>query len=268
MTIHKKTIGLLGGGQLARMLALKARQMGFETIVMCAKLNEPAASVASEVILGNLKSEKDLKKIITRSDVITFESEFIPSAILRKSLKGMRGKKIYPSLDCLGGLQDRLRQKEWLCDYEIPTLDHVKINSKEDMLLAFNAFDHKIVFKRRFGGYDGNGTYVIKTKMDLEQFKLHFKGEESQFIIEPFRIFKSEKSLLFARNIQGEMVVLPMITSVQKNNQCDYVMGPTTHPQQHQLTEKIKHFLNQIGYVGVIAFELFDFGREDRKSVV
>ncbi len=262
MTIHKKIVGILGGGQLARMLALKARQMGLETIVLCTSRNEPAASVAGQVMIGSLKSEKDLKKLIRASDVITFESEFIPAGLLRKTMKTIRGKKIFPSLDVLGGLQDRLRQKEWLCDYEIPTLDHVKINSKEDMMLAFNAFNHKIVFKRRLGGYDGNGTYIIKSTAELQHFKTLFKGEESQFIIEPFKTFKSERSLIFARNIAGQVVTLPMVTSVQKNNQCDYVMGPTTHPGQKKITEKIKHFLKEIDYVGVIAFELFDFGSE------
>lgn len=262
MTIHKKTIGLLGGGQLARMIALKARQMGLKTIVLCDHKEEPAALVATEVILGSLKSEKDLRTLISRADIVTFESEFIPAILLKKSLKGMRGSRIMPSLECLEGLQDRLRQKEWLCDYDLPTLDHVKINSKEDILLAFRAFNQKIVFKRRIGGYDGYGTFIVKNQTELNHFRAQFKGEESLFIIEPFRTFKSEKSLIFARNSKGEICSLPMVTSVQKNNQCDYVVGPTTHPQQKKISEKIKFFLNDINYVGVIAFELFDFGSE------
>lgn len=266
MSIHKKTIGLLGGGQLARMIALKARQMGLKTIVLCEHKNEPAALVASEVIFGSLKSEHDLKELISKADIVTFESEFIPAALLRKSMAGFsairRKNCIAPSLDCLAGLQDRLRQKEWLCDYNIPTLDHVKINSKEDINLAFRAFEQKIVFKRRIGGYDGYGTFIVKSQNELNQFRTHFKGEESQFIIEPFRTFKSEKSLIFARTMKGEICVLPMITSVQKNNQCDYVVGPTSHPKQNKMIEKIKFFLNDINYVGVIAFELFDFGNE------
>lgn len=262
MSIHKKTIGLLGGGQLARMMALKARQMGLKTIVLCSKADEPAASVASEVIFGSLKSEKDLRQLITSADIVTFESEFIPAMLLKKCMQGLNQNRIAPSLECLEGLQDRLRQKEWLCDYGISTLDHVKINSKEDITLAFRAFNEKVVFKRRIGGYDGYGTFIVKSKTELEHFRMHFKGEESQFIIEPFRTFKSEKSLIFARNSQGQICELPMITSVQKNNQCDYVMGPTTHPSQKKISDKIKHFLNDINYVGVIAFELFDFGKE------
>ena len=260
MPIHSKTVGILGGGQLARMLAMKARQMGLKTIVLSEKRSDPAASVATKWIQGDIKSEQDIRTLIRAADFITFESEFIPANLLKKSLKAIPGKKIYPSLKCLGHLQDRLRQKEWLCDYDIPTLDHVKINSKDDIELAFEVFNHKVVFKKRMGGYDGYGTYVIRNKAELSAFKKQFKGLESQFIIEPFVEFKSEKSLIFARNSRGHITVLPMIESVQRNNQCDFVFGPTFHPQQKKLVEKISKFLKSVDYVGVIAFELFDLG--------
>lgn len=260
MPIHPKTVGILGGGQLARMLVLKARQMGLRTIVLSSKPSDPAAMVASKWLKGNLDSEQDIRRLIRAADFITFESEFIPATLIKKSLKQITGKKIYPSLKCLGHLQDRLRQKEWLNDYDLPTLEHIKINSKDDIDLAFQIYKGKIVFKRRVGGYDGYGTYVIKNKLELLAFKKHFKGFESQFIIEPFVDFKTEKSLIFARNSKGQITSLPMIESIQKNNQCDYVTGPASHAMQKNLTQKIIGFLNSVDYVGVIAFELFNLG--------
>ncbi|MBC7740875.1 MAG: 5-(carboxyamino)imidazole ribonucleotide synthase [Bdellovibrionaceae bacterium] len=262
MPIHPKTVGVLGGGQLAQMLVMKARQMGLRTIVLASKRSDPAVASATRWIQGEITSEQDIRALIRLSDYITFESEFIPAQLLKKSLKQITGKKIYPSLKCLGNIQDRLRQKEWLCDYDLPTLDHIKINSKDDIELAFKVFKQKVVFKRRMGGYDGNGTFVVKNKLELDHFKKQFKGLESQFIIEPYVEFKSEKSLIFARNTKGEIVVLPMIDSVQKNNQCDYVTGPTSHPQEKAITVKIKSFITAIDYVGVIAFELFDLGKK------
>ncbi len=260
MPIHTKTVGILGGGQLARMLALKARQMGLKTVVLAEKRSDPAVSSANRWIQGDINSEQDVRLLIRNSDFITFESEFIPASLLRKSLKQIPGKKIYPSLKCLSHIQDRLKQKEWLHDYHLPTLEHIKINSKDDIDLAFQIYNHKIVFKRRMGGYDGYGTYVVKNKLDLDAFKIEFKGLESQFIIEPFVEFKSEKSLIFARSSKGQIKILPMVKSVQKNNQCDYVMGPTHHPMQRKITAKIIQFLTDIDYVGVIAFELFNLG--------
>lgn len=262
MSIHKKTIGILGGGQLARMLVLKAHQMGLNTVVLSEKSSDPAVKVCNRWLKGNAQSLKDIKLLHRICDIVTFESEFISADLLKKSIKTIKNVKIYPSLLCLGRFQDRLLQKEWLFDFEIPTLDHVKINSKDDIDLAFEAFDHKVVFKKRTGGYDGYGTFVIKNLPELKAFKKSIKGEESNFIIEPFVQFKSEKSLIFARNTLGQIVTLPMIQSVQKNNQCDYVMGPVNHPAEKKLTEKIIAFLNKINYVGVIAFELFDLGHE------
>jgi 5-(carboxyamino)imidazole ribonucleotide synthase len=260
-SIYKKSIGILGGGQLARMLAIKARQMGLHTVVLSEKISDPAARVSNRWVQGKINSVKDIRKLLKICDILTFESEFIPADLLQKSLKGKR-TKIYPSLECLGRLQDRLHQKELLFDNELPTLGHVKVNSKEEIDLAFQAFDQHIVLKKRMGGYDGYGTFVVRNLNDLNLFKKNFKGQESQFIIEPLVHFKSEKSLLFARNVQGETVSLPMIQSVQTNNQCDYVIGPVTHPLENKLRRQITEFLRKINYVGVIAFELFDLGSE------
>lgn len=260
-SLNKKVVGILGGGQLARMLAMKARQMGLYTIVLSEKISDPAARVANRWIKGKINSAKDIRKVIKLSDVITFESEFISADILQKSLKDFRNKKVQPNLECLGRLQDRLQQKEWLFDHNLPTLGHVKINSKDEIELAYKAFDHRLVFKKRMGGYDGYGTFVVRNLTELKSLKKSIKGIESQFIIEPFISFKSEKSLIFARNTLGQIVAYPMIESVQTNNQCDYVIGPVTHPAEKKLRLQIIDFLNQINYVGVIAFELFDLGK-------
>lgn len=260
MPIHSKSIGILGGGQLARMLALKAKQMGLSVTILSEKAEDPAVSVASSWIQGSLASLADLNRLINHVDFVTFESEFISARLLESAFSRTRKNKIAPSLDILAKMQDRLLQKEWLYDYDLPTLDYVKISSKDDLELAFKAFNGRIVCKRRFGGYDGYGTYVIKSKLELLEFKIRFKGQENQFIAERFIAFKSERSLLFARNQNAEMIHFPLVQSVQKNNQCDYVVGPTLHSKQAKLISKINKFLNEINYVGVIAFELFDLG--------
>ncbi|MBC7465321.1 MAG: 5-(carboxyamino)imidazole ribonucleotide synthase [Bdellovibrio sp.] len=260
MPIHSKTIGILGGGQLAQMLALKAKQMGLTTFVLSENAHDPAATVATTWMQGSLKSPENIQALAAQVDCLTFESEFIPAQLLKKSLQKLRTKRIEPNLNILAKMQDRLFQKEWLYDYGLPTLDYVKINSKDDLELAFKAFDGQMVCKERFGGYDGYGTYVITNKIDLISFKKAFKGEENQFIAERFVSFKSERSIIFARNTLGEMIHLPMVQSVQINHQCDYVMGPSIHPKEKKLIAKINQFLNAINYVGVIAFELFEIG--------
>ena len=260
MPIHAKSIGILGGGQLARMLALKATQMGLKTVVLSENSTDPACHVASVWIQGNLQSATDIAKLMNCVDYVTFESEFISADLLKVCLKNVSRNKIEPSLTILSRIQDRLLQKEWIYDFNLPTLDYVKISSKDDLEVAFKAFGGKIVCKRRFGGYDGNGTFVISNKSELAAFKLQTKGIENQFIAERFAAFKSERSLIFARNSKGQMIHLPMVQSVQKNNQCDYVIGPMKHIKEAKLMQKISQFLSEINYVGVVAFELFEIG--------
>lgn len=262
MSIHRKTIGILGGGQMARMLVLKAHQMGLHTIVLAEKATDPAVKVSTRWVKGSLSSAKDIRLIARLTDVLTFESELLPAHFLKKCLGDYRNVKIYPNLSCLGQFQDRLLQKEWLHDYGLPTLEHIKIHSREEIDMAFEAFKYKVVFKKRTGSFDGNETYTVRNLAELKAFRKTIKGEEINYIIEPYVEFKSEKSLIFARSLNGETTCLPMIQSVQTNNQCDYVIGPTTHPTEKKLQEKITHFLKEINYVGVIAFELFDMGSE------
>lgn len=262
MALHRKVIGILGGGQLARMLVLKAHQLGLQTVVLCEKAGDPAAQIANRWVKGKTNSTKDIRRLMLNCDIVTFESEFIPADTLRRSQRAVKNKKFYPSLNCVGRIQDRLLQKEWLFDHNLPTLGHVKINSKDDIDLAFEAFNHRIVMKKRIGGYDGYGTFVIKNYQQLRRIKKLVKGEEINYIIEPFVDFKSEGSLIFARNQSGQIAELPMVSSVQKNNQCDYVYGPVNHPAEKKLREKIHTFLKNINYVGVIAFELFEIGHE------
>jgi 5-(carboxyamino)imidazole ribonucleotide synthase len=262
MSIHKKKLGLLGGGQLARMLCLKARHMGIDTVVLSEKKTDPAAMVCTKWIKGNTLSVKDLKKLLRASDCITFESEFVSAQLLEKAIKPIKNKKILPNLNCLRRLQDRLFQKEWLYEHNLPTLPFIRISSKDEIDAAFEVFNQRLVFKKRMGGYDGYGTFIVKNNLELEAFKKSIKGFESHFIVEPFTDFKSERSIILARNEFNEISVLPLIKSKQINNQCDYVVGPSKHKQTTKLISQLTQFLKDINYVGVIAFELFEVGSE------
>jgi 5-(carboxyamino)imidazole ribonucleotide synthase len=261
MSYLNKTVGILGGGQLARMLCQRGRDMGLEMHVLCPKKSDPAAAVTTFWHKGNPLNPIDIKKFELYVDVMTFESEFIAGSILQKALaKALTKNKniCLPQIGHLQKIQDRWPQKELLWDYEIPTSLFMKINSKDDLDTAMATYKGQFFLKQRFGGYDGFGTYVIKNNIQLNQFKLKFKGFENHFIAEEFIAFKSEKSLLFARNQKGQIYNYPLLTSEQKNNQCDQVYGPSSHPQEKKIITKIRHLLNDMNYVGLIAFELFE----------
>ena len=255
-----KSIGIIGSGQLARMLCLRGREMGLKVHVLSDKKDDPASQVCTQWHKGNPLDLKDLKKFADNVDIVTFESEFIPGSLLDQieTLK----RKCLPNTTAIKKLQDRWPQKELLWDFKIPTSPFIKIGSKDDLDMSYTAFKGQMVLKSRFGGYDGFGTFVIKSSRDLSQFKLKNKGLESHFIAEKFIQFKNEKSLIIARNTKGEFYKYPLVTTVQRHNQCYQVYGPSEHPKEKALFKKITQCLNAINYVGVIAFELFDTGKD------
>lgn len=255
-----KSIGILGGGQLARMLCQRAREMGMEVHILCEKKDDPAARVCNWWHKGNPLLAKDIRRLMNSVDLMTLESEFIPAETMMAALK--KGFPCYPSTENIYKLQDRWPQKEILWDFQIPTSPFMKLNSKDDLDLAFKVYNHSMVVKKRFGGYDGYGTFVIDQKNQLDQLKLQIKDFESQYIVEKKIQFKSEKSMILGRNRNGEFFKYPLLTTLQKNNQCYQVWGPSTHPKENSLFLKIKKMLDHLNYVGVIAFELFDTGKD------
>lgn len=250
-------IGILGGGQLAQMMAQRARQLGFHVSVLCSDKNDPAVSYAHKWVKGQIYNDDDILKLARQVDVITYETEFIPATTIGRALKKTKTRCI-PKLEHLAILQDRWSQKELLWDYQIPTPEFVKITGKDDLEAAYKVFNGQVVLKKRLGGHDGFGTYIIKSRSEFELFKRTHKNLETQFIAENFIHFKAEKSLIFCRNSFGDIFLYPLLHSAQKNQQCFRVWGPDHHPACNDLIKKISELLNHIDYLGIITFELFD----------
>lgn len=259
MAIIGKKIGILGGGQLAQMMTQRARQMGFHVTILSDDKDDPAVGYANRWIKGKIYNEDDILKLARVVDAITLETEFIPARTIAKGL-GKTKTRCIPKLDHLAILQDRWPQKELLWDYQIPTSDFIKITGKDDLEAAYKVFDGELVLKKRLGGHDGFGTFIIKSKAQFELFKRTHKNQETQFLAEKLVHFKSEKSLIVCRNSKGDIFMYPLLNSLQKNQQCFRVWGPDHHPALNDLTKKITSLLNHIDYVGLITFELFDVG--------
>lgn len=259
MAIIGKKIGILGGGQLAQMLTQRARQMGLHVTILTASADDPAVGYANAWIKGDIYNEDHIKALARHVDVITLESEFIPARTISRGLEKTKVRCI-PSPNHLSILQDRWPQKELMWDHGIPTSEFVKITGKDDLEAAYKVFDGELVLKRRLGGHDGFGTFIIKTRAQFELFKRTHKNLETQFIAEKYIPFKSEKSLIVSRNLAGDIFIFPLFNSLQKNQQCFRVWGPDFHPAIKDLTKKITELLNHLDYVGLITFELFDIG--------
>ncbi len=256
-----RKVGLLGGGQLARMLALKGAELGLEIHVLSKSETDPAAQVVRHWHQGDPHQPEDLKKFFEKVDLVTFESEFYSGELLAQ-ISEQTQTPVRPDPHVMRLLQDRLSQKESLLDHDIPTADFVAIHNLEDMREAAALFKNKFVLKKRTGGYDGNGTHVIKTSGQVGKLLEKISIAGNDYIAEAFISFKREVAVVMARNIQGEMIHFPLVQTFQTDNRCDWVCGPIKHPRFEKLVLDLAVYLSEIKYVGVIAFELFDTGRE------
>lgn len=261
-----KNLGILGGGQLARMLVLKAPPLGLTPFVFSPSKKDPAAQVCINWIKGGIKETEKLKAFLKKIEILTFESELINASLIEKILPKGNKLHIAPSLKILGQIQNRLYQKKLLQSHNLPTADFLSLSSKaaksklnklENIRTLNKMWDHlgPFVLKTREGGYDGYGTFPFTEKNQIKNFKF-FKGD---YIAEAFIPFKRELAISAARN-KREIIFTPLVETFQEQSRCLWVRGPVNHKKINRLKEKISRFLNAINYHGLIAFELFDTG--------
>lgn len=254
-------LGILGGGQLAQMLAQSAQRLGHKVHILCESKQEPACQVTPNWHSGSPNSQKDLETFFKCVDLVTFESEFYSTDVINQSLKKSR-TTLFPSPQVMKRLQDRAHQKNLLDEYRIPTAEYVVIHSANDLIASFNMFK-KMVLKKRIGGYDGYGTYILDSHKSLKEFlssvdPLAFITPG--FIAEKWIPFRQELAAIFVRTIKNEKTVLPLVCSHQKNSKCDWVLGPVLHPRWPAIQKRILRMLEEIDYVGCLGVEFFDLG--------
>lgn len=256
-----KPIGILGGGQLARMMALKSHEMGLPISILSEKTDDPAAQVAQKWVQGKLDDSKTLEAFLRSCSVVTFESEFLDAELLER-LEKRTGTPILPRPQDMRLIQDRLSQKVLLNDANLPTAKFVMVNSAEEAANAFAKLGGEVVFKKRRFGYDGYGTFVVRTPKALKSFLASFDtipGREFGFIAELFVPFKRELAVMVARSTTGQTLHLPFVETFQQNSRCLWVKGPEKPTATlTALGRRLESFLSKIGYVGIMGVELFE----------
>lgn len=254
-------VGILGGGQLARMLALKGAELGLEVHILSEKADDPAAQVVQNWQQGNPSKASDLKSFLSKVELATYESEFYSGEMLAE-VQDQTKTVILPDPKVMRILQDRLTQKEALLENEVPSAPFLALHNKNDLQSSREIFKKGLVLKKRTGGYDGNGTFIIRNDQDWAETFKSVSIASHDFIAEAYVPFKRELAFMMARNSDGEMVHFPLVETKQTANRCDWVSGPVHHPKFDHLVIHAAIFLEKIKYVGVIGFELFDTGRD------
>jgi 5-(carboxyamino)imidazole ribonucleotide synthase len=260
-----KPIGILGGGQLSRMLVLEAHRRGLPVAVLCASSLEPAVSVTANWVAGSPDNEADLVAFLKRCSAVTFESEFFIASLLERASQ-VTGTPVWPRPQTMDLIRDRLTQKQSFDAHKLPTSQWQSVSSAEDAFKAWESLGlpaKGLVLKARTGGYDGYGTFVVKSKKALSNF---IKNELSRpgspgYIGEAFVPFKRELAIIVARDQKGKVIIYPYVESKQKNSRCLWTLGPQKETEKMaKMRQEIGAFLKAIDYVGVMGVEFFDLG--------
>lgn len=250
-----KTIGIVGGGQLGKMLATAAHKLGFKVIVLDPTPRCPASLEADKQIVGSYKEEDKILELAKQSDFITYELEGINANILEEIEK--TGKPVHPSPKVLKVIKDKFAQKAFLLNHDIPLAKFALIQGQEDAEKQGEIFGYPYLLKARFDAFDGRGNFVIKEKADIPRGLE--KLSTSALYAEKFVPFKKELAVVVARDKEGNIESFPVVETIHKNNICHVVRSPAPVSDEIKLkAEELAHkVLKTLQGVGVFAIEMF-----------
>jgi 5-(carboxyamino)imidazole ribonucleotide synthase len=256
------TIGILGGGQLGRMIALAAADFGLRTIVYEPEISGPAAQVTNQHMAGAYGDEERLKAFAARADVITYEFENVPAETVAYLAKL---KPVRPGGRLLEVAQDRLIEKSFFAERGIATAPFARIDGVADLESAAAKIGPRAVLKTRRFGYDGKGQARIEKDTELGAAWRAIGAAPA--ILEGFVSFKREVSVVAARGLDGAFAAFDLC----ENEHRDHILARTTVPAkaapgtEAAAVAIAKRTAEDLDVVGVFAVEMFvceEGGRE------
>lgn len=245
-------VGILGGGQLARMLALAGYPLGLQFIVLDPDPHAGASGL-SEHLLGAYDDPALLAQLAEKADVVTYEFENVPAHVAEYLASHTT---VYPPATALAVAQDRLLEKSFFRDLGIGTAPFAAVDSLEDLQRAMPELGYPAILKSRRLGYDGKGQFVLKSDDDLEAAWQSMQGASS--IVEGFVDFRREVSIIAARRPGGDIAFYPLSENRHNSGILRIAQSCTDDPLQTEAEDYVRRLLEKLDYVGVIALELFD----------
>lgn len=250
-----KTLGIVGGGQLGRMLALAAKPLGLEVVVVDPGENCPAAQVGAEQIVADLYDEKALRELAEKTDFITVEIEHLDTHVLELLEKS--GVKVNPSAATIRLIQDKYAQKVFLQEHDVPVAPFQEVTDQTSALEALENFGGKMLMKTRHGAYDGRGNMVVTGVEDVTKTFETFAGKA--LYAEKFVPFERELAVLVARSMSGDIAVYPVVQTIHERNICVEVLSPAPIADEIQKkAENLAHVVaKHLQGAGVFGIEMF-----------
>ncbi len=247
-------IGILGGGQLGRMLSVAAARLGFRSHIFEPGPNPPAGHVTDQVTMASYDDTEALTRFAQSVEVITFEFENIPTTALDELQKH---RPIRPGREALRISQDRLTEKQFLQGLGLQTAPHADITDLASLTSALDHIGTPAILKTRRLGYDGKGQARLNNPQEAAPALAHLSGAPA--ILEGFVDFSFEVSVIAARGLNGDIACFDPGENVHRSG----ILHTTTVPSRlnpSQRTDAIllaAKILNALDYIGVLGVELF-----------
>ena len=252
---NQTKIGIIGGGQIGKMIAQEAKRMSIKVIVLDPSEDCPASTICDQIIVGDFKNEDKIRELAKYSDVITYEIELANS----KALKNLEEENypIFPSPHSLYTIQNKFRQKIFLKENNLPVPRFKKLDSFNDFLMVAKEFGFPFMVKACEDSYDGRGNYLIKSNDDI--FNAYDSFNNREIFAEQFVDFKKEISIMVARNKKGQIESFPLVDNIHQNNILDTTIAPTNVSSKIKqaseiIAKKVVTCLNDIGIFGIEMF--------------
>ena len=249
-------IGIIGAGQLGQMLGFAGRKLGLSCLFLDPSEAPPAAACGT-VIRAGFDDPSALARLAAECDVVTYEFENVPVAALESIANDVT---ILPPPAALGHAQDRLAEKRLFDELGIPVGSYRCIDSREDLVAAAAALGLPMVVKTRRLGYDGKGQFVVRSDEDLDA-AWQALGSQRPLIAEQWIAFDCEVSVIGVRSREGEIRAYPLSRNEHEGGILKVSRAPHESPALQALAEGyVGALLEHLGYVGVLALELFVVG--------
>ncbi|MFT4576395.1 MAG: 5-(carboxyamino)imidazole ribonucleotide synthase [Polaribacter sp.] len=248
-------LGVLGGGQLGRMLLTETQKYDIHTAILDGSTEAPCAQICNEFHVGNLLDFDAVYNFGKLVDVLTIEIEHVNIDALYRLEK--EGLKIYPQPSVIEIIQHKGKQKDFFVENDIPTSPHKRFSNKAALLSYYknNAVEFPFVWKSAQFGYDGTGVKVVRTLKDLENLA------DTDCIVEELIPFKNELAVIVARNASGEIKTYPVVEMEfhPEANQVEYVICPARIDDivANKAREIALNVAKSFKHVGLLAVELF-----------
>jgi phosphoribosylaminoimidazole carboxylase PurK protein len=256
-----ENIGIVGGGQLGRMLTEAAHPLGYQVTVVEASPDCPATKAGANQIMGGLKDADAIRRLAEQTDVVTWEIEHIDTGILRDLAE--EGYNVQPSPSTLAVVQDKFAQKQMLIKGGLPVAESLSLqvegagNKTKQLDDIVRILGGTVILKTRTGGYDGRGNLLFDG--DYARVDEVLGSDWGNIYAERIVPFEKELSVIAARDMQGNIAVYPTAETVHKDNICHTVVTPAgIRPELIADAQEIAHeTLKQLDGAGIFAIEMF-----------